>query len=90
MSETSELYGESANNTKIEEAPEKSSISEDDYKRLKQENENYRQELYDFRRKLEAREAFQKDIQESYENIDISFKEYIRKIDDEREKREET
>ncbi|XP_036142659.1 protein Spindly [Monomorium pharaonis] len=89
MSGTSELYSESVNDTKIEEALEKSSKSKDDYKRLKQENENYRQELHDLRRKLETSEAFQKDLQESYETIDISFKQYIKKVDDAREKREE-
>ncbi|XP_025986220.2 protein Spindly [Solenopsis invicta] len=89
MSNTSELNCESTNDTKIEEALEKNSIMDDDYKRLKQENENLRQELHNLRRKLETNEAFQKDLVESYENADIKFKKHAERVEHERESREE-
>lgn len=74
----SELYGESANDTKIEEHLEESSISQDDCKKLKQENENYRQELHVLRLKLETSEALVKDLQHSGEILEMNFKERAR------------
>ncbi|KYN34315.1 hypothetical protein ALC56_11422 [Trachymyrmex septentrionalis] len=74
----SELYGESVNNTKIEEHLEKSMISQDDYKKMKQENEDYRQELYVLRLKLETSDAIVRDLQDSGETLENNFKEYVR------------
>ncbi|XP_018349262.1 PREDICTED: uncharacterized protein LOC108752726 [Trachymyrmex septentrionalis] len=76
--EMSELYGESVNNTKIEEHLEKSMISQDDYKKMKQENEDYRQELYVLRLKLETSDAIVRDLQDSGETLENNFKEYVR------------
>lgn len=72
----SELYGESVNS--IEEHLEESVISQDDYKKMKQENENYRQELHVLRLKLETSDAIVRDLQDSGETLENNFKEYVR------------
>lgn len=77
----SELYGESANDTKIEEYLEESLISQDDYKKLKQENECYRQELYVLRLKLEASDAIKRDLQESNEALEEKFTQYMTMVE---------
>ncbi|XP_011648277.1 protein Spindly-like [Pogonomyrmex barbatus] len=77
----SELYDKSTNDTKMEEHLEESSISQDDYKKLKQENECYRQELYVLRLKLEAGEAVRRDLQESVETAESQLSQYIAKTE---------
>ncbi|KYN00058.1 PREDICTED: protein Spindly-like [Cyphomyrmex costatus] len=74
----SELYGESVNGTKIEEHLEESIVSQDDYKKIKQENENFRQELHVLRLKLETSDAFIRDLQDSEEILENNLKEYVR------------
>lgn len=59
----SELYGESTNDTKIEENLEESLINQDDYKKLKQENECFRQEVYSLRFKLKVSDEVTKDLE---------------------------
>ncbi|KAL6260415.1 hypothetical protein P5V15_007941 [Pogonomyrmex californicus] len=81
MSELTELYDKSTNDTKMEEHLEESSISQDDYKKLKQENECYRQELYVLRLKLEAGEAVRRDLQESVESAESQLNQYIAKTE---------
>ncbi|XP_071561537.1 uncharacterized protein Spindly [Temnothorax nylanderi] len=81
MAEMSELYGESANDTKIEEHLEESLISQDDYKKLKQENESYRQELHVLRMKLEASDAVRRDLEESNEALEKKFTRYMTMVD---------
>lgn len=70
------MYGDSASDTKIEEHLEESSICHDDYKRLKQENENYRQELHVLRRKLEINTALIKDLQSSGDALEADMKKF--------------
>jgi len=53
-------------------------ISQDDYKKMKQENEDYRQELYVLRLKLETSDAIVRDLQDSGETLENNFKEYVR------------
>jgi len=75
----SKLNDESANDTKIEEHVDESSINYD-YKKLKLENEEYRQELHVLRLKLEARDAFIKDLQDSHETLETNLKQYVETI----------
>ncbi|KAL0103024.1 hypothetical protein PUN28_018374 [Cardiocondyla obscurior] len=77
MAETSELYGENANDTKGEESQD-SSINPDEYKRLKQENEYYRQELHVLRLKVQASDAVTRDLQDSNEALEKKFEEYVK------------
>jgi len=69
-----------ANDTKIEEHVDESSINQDDYKKLKLENEEYRQELHVLRLKLEARDAFIKDLQDSHETLETNLKQCMETI----------
>lgn len=81
MAEMSESYSVNANDTKIENL-EESLISQDDYKKLKQENEDYRQELHVLRLKLETSDAVAKDLQESYEILEKKFERYMTSVED--------
>lgn len=81
MSEPSELYGESANNMKIEEHLEETSISQDDYKKLKEENECYRQKLYVLRLKLETGDALKRDLQECNEILERQLAQCATKLE---------
>jgi len=72
------------NDTKFEEHLEESLISQNDYKKLKQENENYRQELHVLRLKLETSDAVAKDLQESYEILEKKFERYMTAVEDTR------
>ncbi|XP_072765403.1 uncharacterized protein Spindly [Anoplolepis gracilipes] len=76
----SDLYDESVNDTKFEEYLEESSI-QDDYKKLKHENECYRQELHVLRLKLETCAALNKELQETNETLEQSVVEYRTKLD---------
>lgn len=78
MSESLELYDEHRDDTKIEEHFE-SSIVQDDYKKLKQENEHYKQELYVLRLKLDASNALEKELQEANEALEQSLARYTAK-----------
>ncbi|EFN79579.1 hypothetical protein EAI_01278 [Harpegnathos saltator] len=70
----SELRDENVtDNTKDEEYLDESSIVQDDYKKLKQENECYRQELYVLRFKLKASEALEEELQEANEALEQSL-----------------
>lgn len=80
MSEMPNLCGESANDTKIEERPEESFI-QDDYKKLKHENECHRQQLHVLRLKLEASEALSKELQERNETLEQLLDQRATKID---------
>lgn len=73
MSQLLELYGEEANNTNVEEYLEQSSITQDDYKLLKRENERYRQELYSLRLKLETGVVVEKELQETNKALELSL-----------------
>lgn len=65
--------GNVTDNTKNEEYLEESSIIQDDYKKLKQENECYQQELHVLRLKLKAGEALEKELQEANESLEQSL-----------------
>lgn len=60
-------------NSKNEEYLEENSIVQDDYKKLKQENECYQQEIYVLRLKLKAREVLEKELQETNEALEQSL-----------------
>ncbi|XP_032674380.1 protein Spindly-like [Odontomachus brunneus] len=60
-------------NSKNEEYLEENSMVQDDYKKLKQENECYQQELYVLRLKLKAKEALEKELQETNETLEQSL-----------------
>lgn len=55
--------------TKIEEYLEDSTV-QDDYKKLKQENESYRQQLHVLRRKLQTSDALEKEFQDANEALE--------------------
>jgi len=76
-SEMSKLNDESAIDTKIEEHVDESLISQDDYKKLKLENEEYRQELHVLRLKLESCDAFVKDLQDSHDTLETNLQRYV-------------
>jgi len=79
MSGLFELSSETANSARIEEQLDGSSIVQDDYEKLKQENESYQQEVYVLRLKLEASNAFVKELQESNEGLEQSFAQHTAK-----------
>lgn len=86
----SKLCGENVtDNTKNEEYLEESSIVQDDYKKLKQENECYRQELYVLRLKLKAIEAVGKELQEANEALEQSLEQSTTKTEKVLTEREE-
>lgn len=62
-----------------EEQLEKSSLDQDDYKKLKQENENYRQELHVLRLKLETSNALEKELLEINEGLERSHAQHTTK-----------
>lgn len=52
---------------------EESSLDQDDCKKLKQENENYRQELHVLRLKLETSNELEKELLEINEGLERSL-----------------
>ncbi|KAL6439517.1 hypothetical protein ACFW04_003966 [Cataglyphis niger] len=80
MSKLPDLYDESANDTRIEDYLDESSI-QDNYKKLKHEYECYRQEMHVLRLKLEASEALNKELQETNEILEQSVDQYRMKMD---------
>jgi len=79
MSELLKLSDEITNSIRIEEQLEGSSIIQDDYEKLKQENEYYQQEIYVLRLKLETSNAFVKELQENNEALEQSFAQHTAK-----------
>lgn len=79
MSKLPNLGGESAIDVKVEERLEESLI-QDDYKKLKHENECYLQQLHVLRLKLEASEALNKELQERNEALEQSADQHATKI----------
>lgn len=79
MSKLPNLPGKSAIDVKVEEHLEESLI-QDDYKKLKHENECYRQQLHVLRLKLEASEALNKELQERNEALEQSVNQHAMKI----------
>ncbi|EZA60955.1 hypothetical protein X777_08167 [Ooceraea biroi] len=74
MCDLSESFDGSANDdTGLEQQLEESLIVQDDYKKLKQENECYRQQLHVLRLKLAASNALEKELQESNEGLERSL-----------------
>ncbi|XP_011259182.1 protein Spindly-like [Camponotus floridanus] len=79
MSKLPNLGGESAIDVKVKECLEESLI-QDDYKKLKHENECYLQQLHVLRLKLEASEALNKELQERNEALEQSADQHATKI----------
>ncbi|XP_014479562.1 PREDICTED: protein Spindly-like isoform X2 [Dinoponera quadriceps] len=77
----SEMCDENMTDKKNEECLEESSIVQDDYKKLKQENECYRQELYVLRLRLKASEALEKELQEANEALEQSLEQCTMKAE---------
>lgn len=85
----SEMCDETANNTKTEKYLEENSTVQDDYKKLKQENECYRQELYVLRLKLQASDALGKELQEANDALEQSLAQSATKAEKVHAEREE-